>query len=75
MPTWTEQADLRFALHASQGDFPRVILAPGDVNESFSLSAKAFNLAEKYQLPVIVISDKYLAESIFSTDGFEENVK
>lgn len=73
MPTWTEQADLRFALHASQGDFLRVILAPGDVNESFLLSAKAFNLAEKYQLPVIVISDKFLAESVFSTDGFEEN--
>ena len=73
MPTWTEQADIRFALHASQGDFLRVILAPGDVNECFLLSAKAFTLAEKYQLPVIVLSDKLLAESFFSTDGFEES--
>ncbi|MBU0590738.1 2-oxoacid:acceptor oxidoreductase subunit alpha [Candidatus Micrarchaeota archaeon] len=72
MPTWTEQADLRFALHASQGDFLRVILAPGDVDECFYLGAEAFNLAEKYQLPVIIISDKFLAETVFSTERFDE---
>ena len=73
MPTWTEQGDLRFALHASQGDFPRVILAPGDVNECFELSAKAHNLAEEYQLPVIIMSDKFLSESVFSTEKFDQN--
>lgn len=71
MPTWTEQGDLRFALHASQGDFPRVILAPGDVQEAFFLTAKAHNLAEKYQIPVIVLSDKFLSETVFSTDKFD----
>jgi 2-oxoglutarate ferredoxin oxidoreductase subunit alpha len=73
MPTWTEQADLRFALHASQGEFLRVVLAPGDVEESFQLAAQAFNLAEKYQLPVIIISDKFLAETVFSSEHFDES--
>ncbi|MFZ5501863.1 MAG: 2-oxoacid:acceptor oxidoreductase subunit alpha, partial [Candidatus Micrarchaeota archaeon] len=71
MPTWTEQADLRFALHASQGDFPRIILAPGDIDECFYMSAEAFNLAERYQVPVIIISDKYLSESVFTTERFD----
>jgi 2-oxoglutarate ferredoxin oxidoreductase subunit alpha len=73
MPTWTEQGDLRFALHASQGDFPRVVLAPGDVQECFFLCAKAHNLAEKYQLPVIIMSDKFLSESVFSTERFDQS--
>lgn len=73
MPTWTEQADLRFALHASQGDFLRVLLAPGDVAECFSLTAEAFNIAEKYQLPVIILSDKFLGETFFSTDRFDDS--
>ncbi|MBU0527265.1 2-oxoacid:acceptor oxidoreductase subunit alpha [Candidatus Micrarchaeota archaeon] len=73
MPTWTEQADLRFALHASQGDFLRVILAPGDVEESFQLGAESFNWAEKYQLPVIIISDKFLGETFFSCERFDES--
>jgi len=75
MPTWTEQGDLRFALHASQGDFLRCVIAPGDINECFSLAAEAFNIAEKYQIPVIVISDKFLSESYLSTDGFDEKIK
>jgi 2-oxoglutarate ferredoxin oxidoreductase subunit alpha len=73
MPTWTEQGDLRFALHASQGDFLRVILAPGDMAECFELTANAFNLAEKYQIPVIVMSDKFLSESVFSSERFDES--
>ncbi|HNT60550.1 MAG TPA: 2-oxoacid:acceptor oxidoreductase subunit alpha [Candidatus Bilamarchaeaceae archaeon] len=71
MPTWTEQADLRFALHSSQGEFLRVILAPGTVDEEFYLGAESFNLADKYQIPVILLSDKFLSESHFSADRFE----
>ncbi len=71
MPTWTEQADLKFALNASQGEFPRVLIAPGDVEEAFFQSAKALNIAEKYQLPVIVLSDKYLSETYFSCEKFD----
>ncbi|VVB52246.1 2-oxoglutarate synthase subunit KorA [uncultured archaeon] len=71
MPTWSEQGDLKFALNASQGDFPRPVLVPGDVEESFYLTQEAFNIAEKYQTPVIVLSDKNLAESHKSTDKFD----
>jgi len=74
MPTWTEQADLRFAIHASQGDFLRVVVAPGDVAEAFTLTQKAFNLAEKYQIPVIILSDKFLSESYSSVDKSELKV-
>ncbi len=76
LPTWTEQGDLRFALHAAQGDFPRVIVAPGDPEECFELTFHAFNVAEKYQMPVIVMTDKYLAEArqtvpFFKTDDLK----
>src|SRR5665648_731731 len=69
--TWTEQSDLRFALSASQGDFQRIVLAPGDVSECFYETIRAFNLAEKYQVPVIIMTDKYLAESYESVDMFD----
>jgi len=65
MPTWTEQGDLNFVLNIGHGEFPRIILAPGDIKEVFELTSKAFNLAEKYQTPVIVLLDKYLSESWF----------
>lgn len=71
MPTWTDQGDLRFVLHAAQGDFPRIILVPGDLREAFSYTMRAFNLAEKYQLPVIVLVDKYLMEGHGTVDYSE----
>jgi len=61
-PTWTGQQDLRFVIHAAQGEFPRIIFAPGDMLEAFHQTILAFNLAEKYQVPVIVLVDKYLME-------------
>ncbi|MBU1110270.1 2-oxoacid:acceptor oxidoreductase subunit alpha [Patescibacteria group bacterium] len=71
VPTWTEQGDLRFTLHAHQGTFPRVIAAPGDVAEAFEVTINALNLAEKYQLPVIILTDKLLSESHESTEVFD----
>ncbi|MFA5154925.1 MAG: 2-oxoacid:acceptor oxidoreductase subunit alpha [Patescibacteria group bacterium] len=76
LPTWTEQGDLRFVLHAHQGDFPRLVLAPGDVTETFELTRQAFNLADKYQTPVIVLLDKQVCEShqsvpLFSDDKYK----
>jgi len=71
LATRHEQGDLQFALDASQGDFVRVVLAPGDTNEAFYHTFKAFNLAEKYQIPVIIISDRYLSESLRSTLPFD----
>lgn len=64
LPTRTEQSDLRFIMHASQGEFPRLVCAPGDYTELFYKTFEAFNLAEKYQMPALVISDKHLSESI-----------
>lgn len=63
LPTWTEQGDLQFVLHAHQGEFPRIVLAAGDIDEAFHLTMEAFNLADKYQTPVIVLVDKHLCES------------
>ncbi|KYH38761.1 MAG: 2-oxoacid:acceptor oxidoreductase, alpha subunit [Candidatus Bathyarchaeota archaeon B23] len=71
MATYTSQGDLLFTLHASQGEFPRVVVAPGDVDECFYLTMEAFNLAERYQVPVIILADKYLAESHKSTSPFD----
>ena len=76
MPTRTEQADLRFALHAAHGEFPRIIVAPGDVVESFYDTFDAFNYAERYQVPVIVLLDKFIASTykdipFFSTEGMK----
>ncbi len=60
MPTKTEQGDLLFALFASQGEFPRIVLAPGTQEECFHSAVRAFNLAEKWQCPVIIMTDFYL---------------
>lgn len=64
---------MKFMLSASQGDFPRPVLIPGDVEECFYLTAEAFNIAEKYQTPVIVLTDKYLAESHKTAEKFDTN--
>lgn len=71
VPTWTEQGDLRFVMHAHQGDFPRIVLTPGDVEECFHMTMQAFNLAEKYQTPVVVLVDKHVLESHQSVKPFE----
>ena len=71
LPTRTEQSDLEFVLHASHGEFPRAVLAPGTAEEAFYAMAKAFNLAEKYQTPVIVMSDQHLADSYWTIDTLD----
>ena len=71
LPTRTEQGDLQFALHASHGEFPRAVLAPATIEDAFWLAVKAFNLAEKYQLPVILLTDQHLASSYSTTDKFD----
>ena len=74
LPTKTEQGDLNLALGAGQGDWPRAILAPRNTDECFHLTAEAFNLAEVYQTPVILMSDLYLSEGYRTVDGFDFNV-
>jgi len=71
LPTRHEQGDLEFALSASHSEFPRIVISPGDIEESFYLAAESFNLAEKYQLPVIFLSDKLIANSIQTVPYFD----
>lgn len=63
LPTWSSQADLNFIIHAGHGDFPKVVFTPGTALEHYELSKLAFYIAEKYQLPVFILSDKYILES------------
>jgi 2-oxoglutarate ferredoxin oxidoreductase subunit alpha len=71
MPTRTEQGELWFALQAGHGEFPRAVLAPATAEEAFHAIIKAFNLAEKYQTPVIVLTDHHLATSYITVDRFD----
>lgn len=70
LPTWTEQGDLQFVLRAAQGDFPRIVIAPGDTSEAFHIGAEALNLAEIYQTPVIVLLDKFISEGSSTVPEF-----
>lgn len=63
LPTRTEQADLNLAIHAGHGEFPRIIFAPGKLEDGVLLTQKAFFLADKYQVPVIVLTDQHFLES------------
>jgi len=63
LPTKTEQGDLNQAMGASQGDFPRVIMAPKSVTDCYHMAGEALNIAEQFQLPVIILSDLLLGEN------------
>ncbi|MGD2095799.1 MAG: hypothetical protein PVH77_12400, partial [Phycisphaerales bacterium] len=69
LPTRTEQADLEFALYAGHGEFPRIILAPGNIEDAFYLAHKAFDLADKYQVPVFMLTDQYFVDSYYNTSS------
>ena len=71
LPTRTEQADLEFVLHSGHGEFSRVIFAPGTVEECFYLTCKAFELAERYQGPVFILTDQFLADSYRAVMPFD----
>ncbi|ADR33707.1 pyruvate flavodoxin/ferredoxin oxidoreductase domain protein [Sulfuricurvum kujiense DSM 16994] len=71
LPTRTEQGDLELSIYSGHGEFPRIVLAPGDPKECFELTRMAFDLADQYQIPVIILSDQYLADSYFHIERFE----
>ncbi|MEM3185148.1 MAG: 2-oxoacid:ferredoxin oxidoreductase subunit alpha [Conexivisphaerales archaeon] len=71
MPTRTEQGDLKFVLNASHGEFPRIVLCSGDIEECFYDTIRAFNYAEKYQLPVIHLVDKAMANTNVTVNPFD----
>ncbi|MGB2866698.1 MAG: 2-oxoacid:acceptor oxidoreductase subunit alpha [Sedimentisphaerales bacterium] len=69
LPTRTEQGDLELALYAGHGEFPRIIFAPGKIEDAFSLTQRAFNLADKYQVPVFILTDQYFMDSYYNTSA------
>ncbi len=71
LPTRTEQGDLEFVLHAHHGEFPRAVLAPATIEDAFLSTVRAFNLADRYQLPVIILTDQHLASSYGTVDKFD----
>ena len=73
LPTRHEQSDLMFAVNAGHGEFPRIVYASGDIEESFYDTIKAFNFAEMYQLPVIHMLDKAIANSIMTCPTLDQN--
>ena len=68
LPTYTAQGDLHFVINAGQGEFPRLVIAPGDAEDAYLWSAAALNLAWKYQIPAFILSDKIVSESQYSLD-------
>lgn len=66
LPTRTEQGDLNLVLYAGHGEFPRIILAPGNIEQAFELTARAFDLADKYQVPVFVLTDQYFVDTYYN---------
>jgi 2-oxoglutarate ferredoxin oxidoreductase subunit alpha len=71
LPTRTEQGDLAFAVYGGSGEFPRAVLAPYTVEDAFYTTVRAFNLAEQYQMPVIILTDQHLASSYQTVKKFD----
>jgi len=71
LPTRTEQGDLELALYAGHGPFPRLILAPGSIEDAFHLTARAFDQADKHQVPAFVLTDQYLMDSYYNFPGLD----
>ena len=74
LPTRTEQSDLNLALYSGHGEFPRIILTPGTIEDAFYLTQKAFNLADKYQVPVFILTDQYLLESHYNIASLDPSL-
>jgi len=67
LPTRTEQGDLDLAMYIGHGDYPRVLLAPGTADQAYHLARRAFRLADTYQVPVVLLTDQFLVDSITNT--------
>ncbi|MDD3539507.1 MAG: 2-oxoacid:acceptor oxidoreductase subunit alpha [Atribacterota bacterium] len=68
LPTRTEQGDLHLALYAGHGEFPRIILAPGNIEEAYQLMQKAFYWADQYQIPVFILTDQYTMDTYYNIE-------
>ncbi len=68
LPTWTSQGDLLMAVNSGHGEFPRLVMSVSNAEDSFSLMMEAFNYADEFQIPVTVLTEKQVAESLFTVD-------
>lgn len=73
LPTRTAQEDLNLTLYSGPGEFVRIIFAPGNFEDAFKISHMAFNLADKYQIPVFILSDQYFAECSYNIPFLDLN--
>ncbi len=73
VPTYTGQGDLKFVVNAGHGEFPRIVVAPGDPKEAILRTKEAFYLSTKYHLLSIILSDKHLGESDYAFDKLERS--
>jgi len=71
LPTRTEQSDLKFVINSSHGEFPKMVIALRNPEDAFYQTARAFNLAEKYQIPVIIMGDQYMADAVRTVKPFD----
>lgn len=74
LPTWTSQGDLMLAIFSSHGEFPRCVIASKTPEDCFTDIQNAFNIAEEYQIPVIVLTDKHLAETLYSVSKLDQDL-
>lgn len=75
LPTRTAQEDLNLALYAGHGEFPRIIFSPSTLQNSFEIGRLSFNLADKFQVPVFILTEQAFLESVFSTENFNQENK
>ncbi|MFX1298628.1 MAG: 2-oxoacid:acceptor oxidoreductase subunit alpha [Promethearchaeota archaeon] len=73
MPTRTSQEDIELVLHAGAGWFPRIIFSPGTIEDAFKLTQKAFNLTQKFHVPVFILTDQYLVDSYYNIRPLDHN--
>lgn len=71
LPTRTEQADLNLALYSGHGEFPRAVFAPGNYKQGIETACRAFNIADKYQIPVFILTDQYYLDSSYNIEEIQ----
>jgi 2-oxoglutarate ferredoxin oxidoreductase subunit alpha len=74
LPTWTSASDLNLAIHSGHGEYPRIVLSASDFESAYSLIQNAFDLAEKFQTPVILLTEKQIAEGLYNIKDLPQDI-
>jgi len=73
LPTRTEQGDLELAVFSGHGEFPRIIYAPGNTEEAFTLTQRAFNESDRCQVPVFILTDQYFMDTYYNVPALDSS--